>query len=243
MNRLLIFGCKAMMAVPGSGTRCGYDDFGVYIHHNHLKRYFGLVREYASVALKKAVGEAVPKTKFSAASGGSLPSSDRLLGNLFNNLESVSSQAREEVLRAAFKACDTDGNGTLCKDEMVALLRRIMPTMSGRQVVDMMTQADKNKNNKVDYREFVEWITKSAPKQVKETMEKQMGTEFDCVRAVFRLWDRNGDGLISRKELNHIMKQTCPDMSSSQVDTLCLHLDKNRDGQIDYDEFLEFLFG
>lgn len=225
---------------PCTGTRCGYDNLGVYIHESHLKRYFGIVREGASFFLKAEMPEAVAKTH---RKGGGVGSSDRMLGNLLGGIGDISKDVREDVLRAAFRGVDKDGNGVLGKDEMVALIRRVMPTMSGRQVVDMMKQADKNNDSVVNYNEFVDWLTRSAPKQVLSMLESEMESEYDCVRAVFRLWDKNGDGIITKKELGQVLSKTCPDMTPSQASTLCLHLDKNKDGQIDYDEFLEFVFG
>merc|ERR1719478_1682204 len=105
-----------------------------------------------------------------------------------------------------------------------------------------MKAADKNGNNEVDYDEFVEWLNKQAPKEIQDSLCSEMNSEYDCVRAVFRLWDRNGDGLITFKELKGVLSKTCPSMPARQVDTLCMHLDKNKDGSIDYDEFLDFLF-
>lgn len=224
---------------PHEGTRYGCDDAGVFIHRDHLKRYFGILREFASAVLRHVVPQAVAK-QVTTRKGAR--SSERLMGGLLANVGAISDNVREDVLKAAFRGVDKDRSGVLEKNEMVTLIRRVMPTMSGHQVVELMETADTNKNNVVDYDEFVTWLKKSAPKDIQSRLTQELETEYDCVRAVFRLWDRNGDGLITKKELASVLKKTCPDMTLSQVDTLCLHLDRNKDGKIDYDEFLDFLF-
>jgi len=225
---------------PHTGTRLGFDERGVYLHQDHLRRYFGIVREFASIVLRNAVPEVVGKTNLAGRKGAG--TSEKMLGRMLGSISTVSDTVRDDVLRAAFRGCDKDGNGVLEKDEMVGLIRRVMPTMSGKQVCELMEQADSDKNNCVDYQEFVTWLNRYAPQEIRSRLTEEMETEYDCVRAVFRLWDRNGDGLITKKELVTVLKRTCPDMTLPQVDIMCLHLDKNKDGQIDYDEFLGFLF-
>jgi len=226
---------------PTSGVRVGHDSTGVYIHQDHLKRYYGVLRELASMILKTEVPEAMPKTSH-YSDGNAHNSTEMFLGRMLNGLDKISDNVRDEVLRAAFRGVDKDRNGTLSKEEMINLVRRVLPTMSGKQVVDLMKAADQDGSGAVDYEEFVTWLEQSAPDEVKQQLAGSMDTEYDCVSAVFRLWDRNGDGLITKKELKTVLAKTCPEMSTSQVDTLCLHMDRNKDGFIDYSEFLEFLF-
>merc|ERR1719162_727803 len=152
-----------------------------------------------------------------------------------NEVGKVSDNVRDNVLRAAFRGVDKNRNGTLDKAEMVGLIRRVMPTMSGKQVIDLMERADSSVDGLVDYQEFVTWLRKYAPKDVAERLSDELSTEYDCVRAIFRIWDKNGDGLITRKELDSVLKKTCPEMTANEVTTLLLHMDKNKDGKVSYD--------
>jgi len=227
---------------PHVGTRIGYDSCGVFVHQDHCKRYFGIVRAHASIVLRAEVPPAVPTIATQVGRGSQKPT-ERLLRGMLAGIEKIEKNVRDDVLRAAFRGVDKNNNGTLDKAEMVNLMRRIMPTMSGKQVVSLMEAADTNGNSVVDYDEFVKWIETAAPKDMRDRFENEMNSEYDCVRAVFRLWDRNGDGIITKKELSSVLRKTCPDMTANQVEILILNMDKNKDSKIDYDEFLEFIFG
>jgi Ca2+-binding EF-hand superfamily protein len=222
---------------PFTGVRMGYDDKGIFIQYDHLKHYFGIVREFASIALKNAVPESMPESQ----AGGALGSSDRIMRSFLTGIPSISSDVRNRVLRAAFQGLDHDGNDKLRRDEMVSLMRRVMPTLSGKQIVSLMADADSDEDGVVDFEDFVAWLEKNA--EIRKRLDEEMKSEFDCVKALFRFWDKNGDGLVTHRELTSSLKRTCPELKDSQIRTLCLHLDRNKDDKIDYEEFVEFLFG
>eukprot|EP00927_Polykrikos_kofoidii_P080557 TRINITY_DN7744_c0_g1_i1.p1 TRINITY_DN7744_c0_g1~~TRINITY_DN7744_c0_g1_i1.p1 ORF type:complete len:242 (-),score=67.64 TRINITY_DN7744_c0_g1_i1:269-994(-) len=63
------------------------------------------------------------------------------------------------------------------------------------------------------------------------------------ILAIFRRFDSDGNGLISRRELANTLKELQPSVFSneSNVDTLLRQVDKNKDGAIDYAEFVEWV--
>lgn len=65
-------------------------------------------------------------------------------------------------------------------------------------------------------------------------------TDADLVRATFRLWDKDGNGVVSKQELQQMMG-SCG-MRPSEVKTLVDVLDTDDDGDMDYDEFVDFVF-
>jgi len=229
----------------GPGTRVGHDNTGVYIHERHLKRYYGLARAGAGVALKAAVPEAVPEVQLGSVHHDQDDSTSRIMNKMLAEVPSITIQARKSVLQATFQSSDKDGNGVLNKSELVNLMRRVMPTMSGKQVIELMKDVDTNKNGEVDYPEFVLWLSRNGPdgNAPMDVMTTGLKTESDCVLAMFRAWDKNGDGIITKKELTNVLKQTCPKLNAAQLEALCLQIDANRDGQIDYQEFVDFIFG
>merc|ERR1712072_1113985 len=89
-------------------------------------------------------------------------STEKLFGSLLRNVPCISDDTREQMLRATFRSVDKNGNGTLDKDELVSLMRKVMPTMSGKQVVELMQEVDLNNNKLIEYDEFIKWLTRNS---------------------------------------------------------------------------------
>jgi len=106
-----------------------------------------------------------------------------------------------------------------------------------------MQEADKDGNGVINYPEFVDWLDKSAPETVKRRVAGTLATDVDLVRATFRLWDKDGDGLIPNRVLERILKKINPNLSDKQVKAMTNLVDSSNDGQIDYDEFVDFIAG
>lgn len=75
---------------------------------------------------------------------------------------------------------------------------------------------------------------------------KDLGAESDLnkmkVRETFASWDSDGSGGISWEELAAVMKELNPTFTENKVKLLFEVADANKDGLIDFDEFLTFIF-
>jgi Ca2+-binding EF-hand superfamily protein len=228
------------------GCRLGYDQKGCFLHENGTKRYFGIARMSkkglkASMTLLLKFPEAVGCTSEFAASKAQDPT-EKFVTKMTFGLGSMFDDARSQVLEGMFKSLDVNNNGVLSKQECIGMLRKVMPTMSGKQVCDMMDSIDADHNGSVDYKEFVTWLGKNAPKNVMDGLEKALSSDRECVKSVFRVWDKNGDGLITKSEFERVMKATTPGLTDNKIKILIMMVDTTKDGVIDYDEFCNFLF-
>jgi len=94
---------------------------------------------------------------------------------------------------------------------------------------------DHNKDGKIDFREFMTGISMS----MRGTFEEKM-------QWVFKLYDANDNGLISKDEMMAIVKaihtmcsgSTAEETAQQQVDSVYNKADVNEDGQLSFDEFL-----
>ncbi|KAI7884596.1 EF-hand [Lichtheimia hyalospora FSU 10163] len=60
---------------------------------------------------------------------------------------------------------------------------------------------------------------------------------LDC----FKAFDRNGDNLISRDELQHVMTNLGEQLSPNDITAMMKEADTNGDGFIDFEEFKRLL--
>ena len=57
----------------------------------------------------------------------------------------------------------------------------------------------------------------------------------------FRVFDRNGDGYISKSEFKHCMMHFGEKFTDDEVEEMIAEADANNDGQIDYTEFSQMI--
>merc|ERR1719160_186633 len=61
------------------------------------------------------------------------------------------------------------------------------------------------------------------------------------IKASFKEFDADKSATISREKLTSVLKALDPSFTDEELDLLFEHADKNKDGVIQYDEFLDFL--
>lgn len=63
-------------------------------------------------------------------------------------------------IRTAFEVFDKDKNGVITKDELYSVLTNLDERVSTEELNSIMKAIDPNGDGKIDYREFVELLTK-----------------------------------------------------------------------------------
>eukprot|EP00931_Biecheleriopsis_adriatica_P108465 TRINITY_DN8278_c0_g1_i3.p1 TRINITY_DN8278_c0_g1~~TRINITY_DN8278_c0_g1_i3.p1 ORF type:complete len:277 (+),score=45.44 TRINITY_DN8278_c0_g1_i3:61-891(+) len=157
-------------------------------------------------------------------------------------MRTSSEDLRDIVLQQAFMAADKDGNGTLSKAELSLMLRRTLPDIPAHVLQQAWNMADANMDMTVSYQEFLRWIKKDSARELANALTEATGTHGTAMCSVFRLWDTNESGTISLEELHQLMLKVCPQMDTEDLKSLFRAMDVNRDGEIDYREFVQFVF-
>lgn len=63
-----------------------------------------------------------------------------------------------DFVKAAFRLWDTDGDGSIGRDELVAALTNVCPEMKRPQVEMILKEMDKDHSQTVDYTEFADYL-------------------------------------------------------------------------------------
>ena len=133
-----------------------------------------------------------------------------------------------------FKRLDTDRSGALSVTEFLAI-----PELEHNPLVQRVVATfDSDGSGEVDFQEFISALS------VFTTTEKE--TKDSKFSFVYKLYDVDGDGFISNADLYHVLKamvgNNLNDVQLQQlVDRTILQGDKNKDGKLSYDEFVDMV--
>jgi len=131
-------------------------------------------------------------------------------------------------LRTVSLKLDSDGDGLLSFEEM-----RCGLTKAGLKNLDQINldDVDSDGSGLVDYTEFLA-----------AALDKKTYTQEDVCWSAFRAFDHNGDGMISKSELEQVF--VCSNVDKAMgygTEELMKHVDRNGDGKIDFQEFMQMM--
>jgi len=127
-------------------------------------------------------------------------------------------------MRRHFQELDSDGNGVVTKEEMVALFEASAPpsiSEPGKWVHEVFDQLDSDGSGELEFTEFQAAV-----------MQAYVGISEETMQAAFHALDVDSSGTISREELGRVM---CA--SNEELTSYIAKADLNGDGELDFDEF------
>merc|ERR1711959_613848 len=119
--------------------------------------------------------------------------------------------------KEAFSLFDKSGDGTITTKDLGTVIRALGKNPTGDGTVD-----------------FPAFLTIMARKM------KDTDTEEDIIEA-FRVFDKDGAGVISAAELRHVMTNLGEKLTDEEVDEMIREADVHGDGVIDYREFTKII--
>ena len=135
----------------------------------------------------------------------------------------------KKELKSLFQAMDSNGDGMLSKEEMLDGCKKVFgESFTKEQVEEIFSKVDTDKSGFIDYNEFI------LASMSEETL---MSTEY--LKEAFEYMDKDGSGEISMEEIKAILWQK--NISDEAWMKLIKEVDKNGDGVISFDEFVQVM--
>lgn len=137
-------------------------------------------------------------------------------------------------LRETFMLIDGNGDGFLTVNELKEGLGKCGLKEIPPDLQQIMQEVDADGSGMIDYTEFLA-----------ATLDKRTYVQEDVCWSAFRVFDRNGDGKISREELSRVLcdQQVEEVVGAKVVADLMTEVDGDGDGNIDFKEFMQMMRG
>ncbi|TRY96643.1 hypothetical protein DNTS_024260 [Danionella cerebrum] len=147
--------------------------------------------------------------------------------------------------KAAFDMFDTDGGGDISTKELGTVMRMLGQNPTREELDAIIEEVDEDGSGTIDFEEFLVMM-------VQQLKEDQAGKSEEELSECFRIFDKyvpyitellikNQDGFIDREEFGDILHATGEPVTEEDIDELMSDADTNKDGKIDFDEFLKMM--
>jgi len=145
--------------------------------------------------------------------------------------------------REAFQMFDKRGDGILDSNRLKRLFKRLGGSFTQQDISRFCTEVDKGGDGKISHKEFMDWLNRGSEgtKLVSNAIVKVFGeTRTAKIKAVFKMYDKDGDGSLDIDELKNSMR-CLGNFTIDEISKVCADLDKSKDGEISEEEFVEWM--
>jgi len=105
-----------------------------------------------------------------------------------------------------------------------------------KQLRKLLTKFDADGSGKLEFEEFCALVYTVANTVDKETLKKDL-------RDAFRLFDKEGNGFISRATMKALLKEIANELTDADLDAAIDEIDEDGSGKIEFEEFFELMAG
>jgi calmodulin len=136
------------------------------------------------------------------------------------------------LYKEAFQIFDKHSEGYISTKELGTIFNSLGTNISEEDLIEIITIYDNDQNNSmIDFITFLDIIAKK-----KDDIYK----EEDLINA-FRIFDKEGNGKISIKELRYVMMSSGVDFNENYIKDIINESNVDNDEFIDYHKFIKLL--
>lgn len=137
----------------------------------------------------------------------------------------------DREMKAAFDYFDEDGSGTISKEELERVMKKLGLNPTQVEIQEMLDEIDNEKLGQIDFNAFKKLLTKTI------NDEFILSSSIDA----FNLFDKDKTGKLEKRELVNILQKTCF-MEKNDIDLLLSEIDFDENNDFDYNEFVRETF-
>ncbi|XP_039658793.1 calcium-binding protein 4 [Perca fluviatilis] len=189
-----------------------------------------------------AQGKGSGEEEASLHSKRSLSNSSAVAAAYISYLNKLFGQERElmpeelDELQEAFKEFDYDADGFIHYKDIADCMRTMGYMPTEMELIEIIQQIKMKWGGHVDFDDFCELM---GPRMLAETAHMVGLKELRCA---FKQFDCDGDGKITLDELKEGMKTLLGEkLKKGELEEILSDIDLNKDGNIDFDEFVMML--
>jgi len=146
--------------------------------------------------------------------------------------DQILSDEKISEINETFKIFDKDKDGYITTKELGDIMKGLGQNPSEAELQNLINEVDIEGNGTIDLKEFIGLMAKKM---------KEPENEEEIIEA-FKVFDKDGNGLISSDELLHVMTSLGDNLTIEEVEELIKDADLDKDGYINYAEFVKLLF-
>ena len=135
---------------------------------------------------------------------------------------------KEQEIKSIFEKYDSNKDGFVNSSELANIIKSINTDVSDEELLELLQEIDLEVNGEINFEKFVSIVNRR---------EYDVDTEEELLNA-FKIFDKEGNGLINLNELKNIMLKVGKNLSESEIDEMLRDADIDMDGFINYEEFI-----
>jgi calmodulin len=140
-------------------------------------------------------------------------------------------KSKAQEIKEAFNVFDKDNDGFITIKELATVMRSLGHNPSQDELNELINVYDKDHSGTIDFAEFSELMEN-------KMRETALAEEF---METFKVFDRDGNGLLSGQELKYVMAIVGESLSDQEIDEFIAQADLDGDGLISYEEFVKLM--